>query len=93
MAKADVLLEPVRRDSGAGDCRRRHLCTPRWRQSDPVSDPAAFAKVCSFAGEAALDDQIVMFGAKPTRPATGYGYIRPGPAVRPGLFEIERFVV
>ena len=33
-----------------------------------------------------------MFGVQPTRAATEYGYIRPGPAIRPGLFAIERFV-
>ena len=99
-AEADILLEPVRRDSGSAIVAGAIYALRRG--GDPilvalaadhvVSDPAAFAKVCTFAGEAALDDQMVMFGAKPTRPATGYGYIRPGPAVRPGLFEIERFV-
>ena len=57
-----------------------------------MSDPAAFAKVCAAAGEAALEDRIVMFGVQPTRPATEYGYIRPGSPIRPGLFAIERFV-
>jgi mannose-1-phosphate guanylyltransferase / mannose-6-phosphate isomerase len=33
-----------------------------------------------------------MFGVKPARPATEYGYIHPGSALRPGLFAIERFV-
>ena len=32
-----------------------------------VTDPLAFAKVCATAGEAAHDDQIVMFGVQPTR--------------------------
>ena len=57
-----------------------------------VSDPLAFAKVCATAGEAAQDDRIVMFGVEPTRAATEYGYIRPGPPLAPGLFAIERFV-
>ena len=57
-----------------------------------VADPLAFAKVCAMAGEAARDDRIVMFGVQPSRPATEYGYIRPGPPLAPGLFGIERFV-
>jgi len=33
-----------------------------------------------------------MFGMRPTRPATWYGYIRAGAAIGPGVFTIERFV-
>ena len=99
-AEADILLEPMRRDSGPAIVAGATYALRRG--GDPVvvalaadhvvSDPLAFAKVCGAAGEAALDDQIVMFGVQPTRPATEYGYIRPGPAIRPGLFGIERFV-
>jgi mannose-1-phosphate guanylyltransferase/mannose-6-phosphate isomerase len=99
-AEADVMLEPMRRDSGPAIVAGASYALRRG--GDPVvvalaadhvvSDPAAFAKVCRAAGEAAVDDRIVMFGVKPVRPATEYGYIRPGPAVRPGLFAIERFV-
>jgi mannose-1-phosphate guanylyltransferase/mannose-1-phosphate guanylyltransferase/mannose-6-phosphate isomerase len=99
-AEADILLEPVRRDSGPAIVAGATYALRRG--GDPVvvalaadhvvSDPLAFAKVCSAAGEAAEQDQIVMFGVQPTRPATEYGYIRPGPAIRPGLFAIERFV-
>jgi mannose-1-phosphate guanylyltransferase/mannose-6-phosphate isomerase len=99
-AEADILLEPVRRDSGPAIVAGATYALQRG--GDPVvvalaadhvvSDPLAFAKVCGAAGEAAEQDQIVMFGVQPTRPATEYGYIRPGPAIRPGLFGIEKFV-
>ena len=99
-AEADILLEPFRRDSGPAIVAGATYALRRG--DDPavvalaadhvVSDPDAFAKICNLAGEAALDDRIVMFGVHPTRPATEYGYIRPGPAIRPGLFAIERFV-
>ena len=99
-AEADVLLEPARRDSGPAIAAGATYALRRG--GDPVvvalaadhvvSDPAAFAKVCAAAGEAAADDRIVMFGVQPTRPATEYGYIRPGPAIQPGLAAIERFV-
>jgi mannose-1-phosphate guanylyltransferase / mannose-6-phosphate isomerase len=99
-AEADILLEPMRRDSGpaivagAGYAQRRggDAVVVALAADHVVSDPAAFAKVCVAAGEAALDDRIVMFGVKPERPATEYGYIRPGSALGPGLFAIERFV-
>jgi mannose-1-phosphate guanylyltransferase/mannose-6-phosphate isomerase len=99
-AEADILLEPMRRDSGPAIVAGATYALRR--DGDPVvvalaadhvvSDPVAFAKVCGAAGEAAFDDHIVMFGVQPTRPAIEYGYIRPGPAIRPGLFGIERFV-
>jgi mannose-1-phosphate guanylyltransferase / mannose-6-phosphate isomerase len=99
-AEADILLEPMRRDSGPAIVAGATYALRRG--GDPVvvalaadhvvSDPLAFAKVCNAAGEAAEQDQIVMFGVQPTRPATEYGYIRTGPAIRPGLFGIERFV-
>ncbi len=99
-AEADILLEPVRRDSGPAITAGAAYALRRG--GDPVivalaadhvvSDAAAFAKVCAAAGEAALDDRIVMFGVQPTRPATEYGYICPGLPIRPGLFAIERFV-
>ena len=99
-AEADTLLEPVRRDSGPAIVAGATYALRRG--GDPVivalaadhvvSDPAAFAKICSAASEAALDDRIVMFGVQPTRPAIEYGYIRPGPSLGAGLFGIERFV-
>jgi len=99
-AEADILLEPMRRDSGPAIVAGATYALRRG--GDPVvvalaadhvvSDPLAFAKICSAAGDAAEQDQIVMFGVHPTRPATEYGYIRPGPAIRPGLLGIERFV-
>jgi mannose-1-phosphate guanylyltransferase / mannose-6-phosphate isomerase len=99
-AEADILLEPVRRDSGPAIAAGANYALRRG--GDPVvvalaadhvvSDPAAFAKVCIAAGEAALENQIVMFGAQPRRAATEYGYIRPGLPIRPGLFAIERFI-
>ena len=99
-AQADVLLEPMRRDSGPAIAAGA-TCALR-RGGDPVvvalaadhvvTDPLAFAKLCAIAGDAAQDDRIVMFGVQPTRAAIEYGYIRPGPPLAPGLFAIERFV-
>jgi mannose-1-phosphate guanylyltransferase / mannose-6-phosphate isomerase len=99
-AQADILLEPARRDSGPAIVAGAAFAFAR--DDDPlvlalaadhvVDDTLAFAKVCATAGEAASDDRIVMFGVAPTRPATEYGYIRPGAPLAPGLFAIERFV-
>ena len=72
-AQADVLLEPMRRDSGPAIAAGA-TCALR-RGGDPVvvalaadhviTDPLAFAKLCAIAGDAAQDDRIVMFGVQP----------------------------
>jgi mannose-1-phosphate guanylyltransferase / mannose-6-phosphate isomerase len=99
-AEADILLEPVRRDSGPAIIAGAVYALQRG--DDPlivalaadhvVTDALGFAKACATAGEAAQDNRIVMFGVEPTRAATEYGYIRPGLPLMPGLFAIERFV-
>jgi len=99
-AEADIVLEPVRRDSGPAIAAGAAFALRRG--GDPVllalaadhvvTDAGAFAKVCRLAAEAAIDNRIVTFGVQPTRPATEYGYIRPAQAIRAGLFGIERFV-
>jgi mannose-1-phosphate guanylyltransferase / mannose-6-phosphate isomerase len=99
-AQADILLEPVRRDSGPaivagaiyGLRRGDDPLVVALAADHVVTDPLAFAKVCATAGEAAREDRIVMFGVAPTRAATEYGYIRPGAPLAHGLFGIERFV-
>jgi mannose-1-phosphate guanylyltransferase/mannose-6-phosphate isomerase len=97
---ADILLEPVRRDSGPAIAAGAAFAAKR--DGDPlvvalaadhvVSDAAAFAKICGMAAEAAAGDRIVTFGVRPTRPATEYGYIRAGAPLGPDLFAIDQFV-
>ena len=97
---ADILLEPVRRDSGLAILAGAAFASRRdgdaiivaLAADHVVTDPRAFAQACSKAREAAHDDQIVLFGMSPTRPATEYGYIRAGALIGPGVFAIERFV-
>jgi mannose-1-phosphate guanylyltransferase/mannose-6-phosphate isomerase len=98
--EADILLEPMRRDSGPAIAAGAAFAVKRG--GDPVvvalaadhvvTDPAAFAKVCGLAAGAAAKDRIVTFGVRPGRPATGYGYIRAGAAVGPDIFAIDKFV-
>src|ERR1700726_445432 len=79
--EADILLEPVRRDSGpaivAGAAfafnRGGNPVVVALAADHVVKDPAAFAKACGLAGEAAERDRIVTFGVQPNRPAIEYG--------------------
>jgi mannose-1-phosphate guanylyltransferase / mannose-6-phosphate isomerase len=98
--EADIMLEPIRRDSGPAIAAGAAFAVKR--DGDPlivalaadhvVTDPAAFAKVCGMAADAAIDNRIVTFGVRPTRPATEYGYIRAGASIGPDIFAIEKFV-
>jgi mannose-1-phosphate guanylyltransferase/mannose-6-phosphate isomerase len=99
-AEADVILEPVRRDSGPAIAAGAAYALTRDKDAvivalaadHVITDPAAFAKACRIAADAATEDRIVMFGVEPDRPATEYGYVRIGSAIGPGVFAIERFV-
>src|SRR5581483_424343 len=98
--EADIMLEPIRRDSGPAIAAGAAFALKR--DGDPVlvalaadhivSDAAAFAKVCGLAAAAAVGGRIVTFGVRPTRPATEYGYIRAGAAIGNDIFAIEKFV-
>jgi mannose-1-phosphate guanylyltransferase/mannose-6-phosphate isomerase len=98
--EADVLLEPIRRDSGPAIAAGTAFAARR--EDDPlvvalaadhvVSDSEAFASACKIAAEAAVADHIVTFGVRPTRSATQYGYIRVGRPINPEIFAIKRFV-
>jgi mannose-1-phosphate guanylyltransferase/mannose-6-phosphate isomerase len=98
--EADILLEPMRRDSGpaivAGTLfayhRDKDAVVVALAADHVVTDPDAFAKACVAASQAAADRCIVTFGVRPTRPATEYGYIRAGAAVGPDIFAIDQFV-
>jgi mannose-1-phosphate guanylyltransferase len=61
-----------------------------------IPDARAFASAIRRAADAAADaDVLVTLGVRPTRPETGYGYIRLGSlagASHPGLHRVARFV-
>ena len=57
-----------------------------------ITDVAAFERSVLLAESAAMRDQLVTFGIAPSRPETGYGYIRAGEVVEDWIFEVARFV-
>jgi len=97
---ADILLEPIRRDSGPaiaagavfGEKRDGDPIMMALAADHQVADSAAFVAACREAASAALDGRIVTFGVKPDRPAIDYGYIRPGNEIGRGVFEVQQFV-
>lgn len=101
-AGGTIVLEPARRDSGPAVAAAAHLLS----RDDPhalvlvlaadhiVAAPERFIEACKLAREAAAQDRIVTFGCVPDRPATGYGYIKPGAALAnvKGASEVSQFV-
>jgi mannose-1-phosphate guanylyltransferase / mannose-6-phosphate isomerase len=97
---AEIVLEPVRRDSGPAVAVAAELA--RRRDADAsvlilaadhvVADVAGFRRSCREA-QAAAAGHIVTFGVKPTVAATNYGYIRPGTKLNgAAALAIEAFV-
>ncbi len=98
--EADVLLEPVRRDSGpaiaAGavfaHARDADAVVLALAADHVVLDTAAFIAACRQGLVAAADGRIVTFGVKPERAATEYGYISPGETVSGEVRAVAKFV-
>src|SRR5262249_37209486 len=84
--EADIVLEPMSRDSGPAVAVSAVLAAERDRDAlvlvlaadHVVRKPDEFRVACSHAGTAAAEGRIVTFGIEPTHAATSYGYIRPG---------------
>lgn len=63
--------------------------------SDHAIEPAAAFHAAVRAGLAALEaepDRLMTFGVLPTRPETGFGYLKRGEALPGGGFAVARFV-
>ncbi|WGR92872.1 mannose-1-phosphate guanylyltransferase/mannose-6-phosphate isomerase [Bradyrhizobium sp. ISRA435] len=98
--EADVLLEPMRRDSGPAIAAGAAFA--QTRDSDAVvlalaadhlvRDTSAFVAACREGLAAAEQGRIVTFGVKPERPATEYGYISPGEVVAGEVRAVAKFV-
>jgi mannose-1-phosphate guanylyltransferase/mannose-6-phosphate isomerase len=97
---ADVLLEPMRRDSGpaiaAGaafaQARDRDALVLALAADHVVRDAPAFIAACRAGLVATEAGRIVTFGVRPERPATEYGYICPGDAISGDVRAVARFV-
>lgn len=99
-ATAQIVLEPVRRDSAAAVAAATELALARgpdaivgvFAADHVVQDGNLFVETCRQAGIVAEQGHIVTIGIPPTSPATGYGYIRPGDDIADGARRISAFV-
>jgi mannose-1-phosphate guanylyltransferase/mannose-6-phosphate isomerase len=98
--EADVLLEPMRRDSGpaiaAGavfaQMRSNEAVVLALAADHVVGDTPAFVAACREGLVAADAGKIVTFGVAPERAATEYGYINPGEVVSGKVQAVKKFV-
>jgi len=98
--EADVLLEPMRRDSGpaiaAGavfaQTRDTDAIVLALAADHVVRDTPAFVAACRQGLVAAEAGRIVTFGVQPERAATEYGYISPGEAISGEVRNVVTFV-
>lgn len=98
----DIVLEPLRRDSCAAIAAAAEIALRRdpaalvlvLAADHAIPDAASFRAHVERGRVAAEAGRIVTFGIRPDRPATGYGYIRPGPPVEgaEGVNAIAAFV-
>src|SRR6476620_10709121 len=98
--EADVLLEPMRRDSGPAIAAGATFAQTRDQDAivlalaadHVVRDTAAFVASCREGLAAAEAGHIVTFGVEPERPATEYGYISPGEIISGQVRAVAKFV-
>src|SRR5215472_15905056 len=84
--EADIVLEPMRRDSGPAVAVAAVLAAKRDPEAvvlvlaadHVVRKQDEFLAACRQAAAAAVQGRIVTFGIRPDHPAVNYGYIRPG---------------
>jgi mannose-1-phosphate guanylyltransferase/mannose-6-phosphate isomerase len=96
---ADILLEPIRRDSAPAIAAGTTYA--KQRGGNPivlalaadhiVTDTESFLACCRSARDAAARGYIVTFGVKPDRAAVEYGYVGPGAALGEGACKVENF--
>ena len=101
-ADAEIVLEPVRRDSGPAVAVAAEIAAQRdpdaivvvMAADHVVQNPEGLIGLCVQAAEAAASGRIVTLGILPTHPVTQYGYIRPGSKLSPdgAVMEVSAFV-
>lgn len=90
--QADIILEPMRRDSAAavavatvlGQSREKNAILLILAADHAIKHVNRFHDACLQALPVAEQGKIVTFGVVPDEPSTGYGYLRPGAVLNGG---------
>jgi mannose-1-phosphate guanylyltransferase len=101
LAPAALILEPVARNTAPAIALAAHEALAADREAvllvmpsdHVVADDEAFgAAIDAALPVVAGEHWLATFGITPTGPETGYGYIKHGPAIAPGVDRAARFV-
>ena len=98
--EGEIVLEPVRRDSGPAVGVAAEIAFQRDPDSVVivmaadhfVKDQDGLIALCEQAADVARKGRIVTLGIKPTHAETGYGYIHPGDTVAGAVRKVAAFV-
>lgn len=99
-AEITLIIEPEARDSGPAVAAATAYVLSRDPQGvvlmlaadHHVAEQDLFRDAALVAVRAAAEGMIVTFGVKPTSPATGFGYIKPGEQLPSGVQRVDSFV-
>jgi mannose-1-phosphate guanylyltransferase/mannose-6-phosphate isomerase len=97
---ARIIVEPARRDTApaltlaaaAAAADGEDAIVVAMPADHAIADTAAFHRAIALAAEHAERGAIATLGVPPTRPDTGFGYIKLGSALDGGAHRIDRFV-
>ena len=89
---ARIVLEPIGRNTAVAVATAAFLATQDdadaiilvMPSDHVIADPIGFGSAINAAVAAAESGSLVLFGVRPDRPETGYGYIRPGTVLPAG---------
>jgi mannose-1-phosphate guanylyltransferase / mannose-6-phosphate isomerase len=92
-----IVIEPAPRNTAAAIVAAALLCHPDeilavLPADHLVADADSFADALRIAVDIAEGGGVVTLGVVPTRPETGYGWIKIGEKVEPGAFVIDQFI-
>jgi len=100
---SSIILEPAGRNTAPAVAVAANLSIDQSKNTDPlllilpadhlITDTKLFCNSVEQAIPLAKEGKLVSFGVAPTSPHTGYGYIKKGDSVSPGLgFKISNFI-
>lgn len=94
--RAKLIVEPCPRNTAPAIALAALDCPPDallivMPCDQVIGDLAAFHEAVERATGLAREGWLVTFGVRPTRPETGYGYMKRRTELTPGVFEIEEF--
>lgn len=98
---ATIILEPEGRDTAPAAAAAAHYVASKYGDqalllimpADQVlADTSRFSAAVALAAQSATQGKIVVFGVRPTRPETGFGYIKQGEQTGSGVWSLDAFV-